>query len=126
MMRMVIAAIVGYAVWTVLWLGGNAGVAAGYPEELAAYTDGGSLTATAPLAISICLSILCSVVAGFVAATIAKGGAQRAVLAVAVLLMLTGLGVQGSAWSRMPVWYHLVFLALLVPMTVLGGRLKRT
>jgi hypothetical protein len=29
-----------------------------------------------------------------------------------------------SAWQLTPVWYHLVFLALLVPAVLYGGRLR--
>jgi hypothetical protein len=31
--------------------------------------------------------------------------------------------VQASAWSALPLWYHLPFLALLVPACLLGGRM---
>jgi hypothetical protein len=30
------------------------------------------------------------------------------------------------SWPYVPLWYHVVFTALLVPMTILGGRLKTT
>ena len=39
------------------------------------------------------------------------------------VLLLTGIGVQASVWSLMPTWYHVTFLALVVPMTLLGSRL---
>jgi hypothetical protein len=42
---------------------------------------------------------------------------------VAGLLLATGLGVQSSAWSQLPVWYHLAFLALLIPGCLGGMRL---
>jgi hypothetical protein len=40
----------------------------------------------------------------------------------AVLQLLLGIGFEASAWNLMPVWYHLVFLALIIPATVMGGR----
>ncbi len=35
-----------------------------------------------------------------------------------------GMSVQAAVWNLMPVWYHLVFLGLLVPGCLLGARLK--
>ena len=40
-------------------------------------------------------------------------------------MLLTGLCVQIGAWSMMPVWYHLPFLVLLVPVTLLGASLVK-
>ena len=37
--------------------------------------------------------------------------------------MATGIPVQLSAWDQLPVWYNLVFLVLLVPVTMLGVRI---
>ena len=62
--------------------------------------------------------------AGFLAAVIAKGN-RNAPLGLGILLFAFGLLVQVVAWNYMPLWYHVVFLALLIPMTMLGGRLKK-
>jgi len=32
---------------------------------------------------------------------------------------------QSMAWNLLPLWYFIVFLLLLIPMAVAGGRLKR-
>ena len=40
----------------------------------------------------------------------------------AVLLLITGIFVQMSIWALMPAWYHLTFLALLIPVTLVGGK----
>jgi hypothetical protein len=42
----------------------------------------------------------------------------------ASLLLLTGIFVQASVWTLMPIWYHVPFLALLVPIAVIGGRAR--
>ena len=56
------------------------------------------------------------------------GGCRRlrGLTVLAVLLVATGVGVQASVWTLMPVWYHLAFLGLLVPGCLLGARLKGT
>ena len=118
MMRMIIGAIVGYVVWTAIWLTVNAMVFAEAGEVIAA---GDAFTETGPLLGVLALSIACSL-AGGVAAAIAGGERARgAVLGNALLLLATGIFIQAGIWSLMPVWHHLIFLALLVPMTLLGG-----
>ena len=52
---------------------------------------------------------------------IAKAKSRGAVLTLAGLLLATGIAVQAAAWSTMPLWYHLTFLFLLVPMTIAGA-----
>ena len=68
---------------------------------------------------------LYSLGAGFVAGWIAKGSAKP-VLVLAVLLLLLFLPVHYRLWDRFPIWYHLTFLASLIPFTLMGARLKTT
>ena len=122
-MRAAVAVLVGFGIWTVLWLGGASAVGALFPEEMQAYTDGQGLHATAPLATILALSIVASLAAGASAASVARQRAFGASFALGVLLLLVGLGVQVSAWDAMPVWYHVAFLVLLLPVTLSGARL---
>ena len=63
-----------------------------------------------------------SLCAGVAAGWIAKGlGTPVKVLA--VLLLLLFLPVHYGLWDRFPLWYHAVFLASLVPLTLLGAKL---
>lgn len=116
MMRAILAVILGYGLWTILWLGGNAGLKAAFPDAL---PEGGPYTATLPLVLALALSVFCSLASGALAGALARGAP---VLVLALFLLATGIGVQTTAWDLMPLWYHLVFLALLVPVTLLGGR----
>ncbi|MEM7201210.1 MAG: hypothetical protein AAF628_13135 [Planctomycetota bacterium] len=122
MMRLILAVVAGYAVWTAVWLGGNAAL---LPEAAAAVQAGEAFTDPGALGLALALSAACSLCAGGVAATIAGGPmAWRAAWITAGLLLATGVAVQAGVWSLMPLWYHLVFLALLVPVTLLGARLR--
>lgn len=120
-MRTAMAVIVAYLVWTAIWLGGGAGLGAAFPAALEAFDAGELITDTAYLASALGLSVVASLVSGIVCAKLAKERAPGAALALAALLLLTGIGVQASVWSLMPVWYHLVFLALLFPVVKLGA-----
>jgi hypothetical protein len=65
-----------------------------------------------------------SVLAGYVTATVAGKDPMPVVWALAVLQLVLGIIAETSAWALTPVWYHLIFLALVVPATVYGGRLR--
>jgi len=120
MIRTTLAAIAGYTLWTALWLGGNAV----FFGEAAEVVDAGQpYTPTGPLLGVIALSLVCSLAAGVIAANIARQRARAAVLAMAVLLLLTGIAVQAGVWELMPAWYHITFLALIVPVAMVGGQL---
>ena len=123
-MRAVLAVVAGFVLWTVLWLGGNAGLGAVFPEAAKAFADGGALDGERDLGAALLLAAVCSFVAGRLCAAV--GRARGPVLALAVLLLVVGAAVQASAWERMPLWYHLAFLALLVPLTLVGGRRRAT
>lgn len=119
MMKTALAIIAGYSIWTVMWLGGGAGIRAAFPD---AYPDGGPYTATLPLILTLVLSIACSFAAALVATKIADQSAGTAVMGMAILLLLTGIGVQLSIWNLMPLWFHIPFLALLIPVCLLGKK----
>ena len=117
--RAVLGVILGYTVWTVLWLLGNAMF---FAEAAEVVESGQPYTAIGGLLGVIALSIICSLAARFTAARIG-GGHPRAVLVMAGLLLATGIAVQAGVWSLMPAWYHLAFLVLIVPVAVIGGRM---
>ena len=72
----------------------------------------------------IAYSVLISIVAGFVCGSIRKKSPMKTVWVYAVLLLVTGIAIEVASWELTPVWYHLVFLALIVPATVWGGVLQ--
>lgn len=117
--RTIGAVLAGTVLWGVLWNGGNAGLSAAMPDLL---PTGEPITNAGVLVGLIAYSVVLSALAGFVAAAI-KGepDAMTAVKALAGVNLLIGIVVEVMYWSLMPVWYHLVFLALVVPATLWGG-----
>jgi len=69
------------------------------------------------------LGAFASVCAGFAAAVVARGSATP-VRALAVLLLLLFIPVHYALWDKFPIWYHVVFLASLIPVTLLGAACK--
>jgi len=116
MLRKILGVVAGYVAWTVIWLGGNAALAAASPES---FDEQGATSSAGLLALLLVLSVVASLVAGRLSVVV---GRAPVALWTGVLLLLTGIGVQIGYWELLPVWYHLSFLALLVPATLLGGR----
>jgi len=121
MMRAVLAIVVGVAIWGGLWTGSNAALSSALPEAFD--TEGfprGSGVLLAFLAISVLLSIL----AGYLAAWITKQNPMRVVTILALVQLAIGIAVQTSVWNEMPVWYHVPFLLMVVPAHLLGSWIR--
>jgi hypothetical protein len=87
------------------------------------HDENGFTSDTSTLLIYLVLSVLASLAAGALTGKIAATAKMVCVAVLAACLLATGVPVQLSAWNDLPVWYNLVFLVLLVPVTLLGGRL---
>jgi hypothetical protein len=132
MLRIITGVIAGFIVWSIVWLGMDALLSAISPgwfgRILTEFQNAVSRNEpfTTPDSVSVYLifqSILCSLIAGFTATAIAKEN-RRTTLALGILLLLTGIFVEASNWNYFPIWYHVLFLLLLIPMTILGGKLR--
>ena len=117
MFKTILSIFTGFAVWTVLWLSTNAGLRAGFPDWY------NKAPGSAPSsAVVLAATIICSLLAGFTTANISE--TWRPVIILSVLQLLVGILVTVSYWNSAPLWYHLMFLLLIIPMHLLGARLK--
>ena len=66
-------------------------------------------------------SAISSLVSGYLAALVGRGG--RVPLVAGVVLLLMFIPIHYSIWSRFPIWYHLTFLISLPLLSFLGGKL---
>ena len=121
-MRTIAALVSGYILWTALWLGGNLGLrAAGVvPGDVAQ-----PLIDPMPLFALLVLALVCSLSGGYVAAKVSRSSATGVVVSLGVLLFVTGCFVQSTVWRLMPLWYHVVFLGMVIPVTLAGGAATR-
>ena len=122
MLKISLGVIVGFIVWSILWVGFDAVLRTvwGNYNESAKAMKFSSLMLLVP----IILSAVVSLISGYVAALVAKEN-TKSPLILGVLLLIVGIFVQIGVWDKIPLWYHLTFWILLIPMTILGGRLKR-
>ena len=133
MVRIVLGVIAGFFAWVIVWFGSEKILSAIWPEFgthqrafEAAITNGGQFTAdTRMLLTHIVLGSIVSVMAGSVAALIA-GENTRAPLVLGFLLLAVGLLKAVMSWQYVPLWYHVIFTAILLPMAIIGGKLITT
>lgn len=132
MARIVLAAIAGFCAWSIVWVGSERVLSAMWPEWYgahqlafeAAVANGGQFTAdTTILLMNIVRGSMTSVMSGLLAALIA-GDNKRAPLILGFMLVAFGLLIVVLSWAYVPLWYHVIFTALLIPMAIMGGRLK--
>ena len=130
MLRIVLGVIAGFIAWLIVWIGSEKVISAIWPAfgvHQKAFEDavknGGSFTGeTGPLLTHIVLGTIVSLMAGALAALIA-GENVRAPLAVGIVLLLMGVMKAVMSWQFVPLWYQVIFTAMLLPMAIVGGRL---
>ena len=133
MLRIILGIIVGFILWSILWVGSDALFSAISPdwhgktsaEFRAAVAENAPYTLDSTVLIMLLVkSFVISIISGFVAALIAREN-RKSTIGLGVLLLLFGIFVQATHWDYMPLWYHIPFLVLLIPMTILGGKLRK-
>ena len=119
--RIVLGVVAGVVLWGLLWVGGSSAAQAAWPDLIDPEVR---LDHLGILGGYLIYSVILSLLAGYVAAAIGGAAAMRTVWILAVVQLGIGIFTEISYWDLTPVWYHLVFLALVVPATVVGGRMK--
>lgn len=130
MVRIVLGVIAGFIAWLIAWVGSEKILSAiwqGFGAHQRAFEEavknGGQFTAdTTMLLTHIVLGSIVSVMAGSVAALIA-GENSRAPLVLGFVLLALGLLKAVMSWQYVPIWYHLIFTAILLPLAIAGGKL---
>src|SRR5215207_10237259 len=111
----ILGVVIGFVVWTILWLGSDAVIRAAVPGI--APSEDLSNVPTAYLITKLIIGAVISMISGYLAVLIAKGDASAG-LGLGILLLLTGIFFEVSNWNQIPLWYHFLFLFLLIPTTI--------
>lgn len=119
--RSILSILAGVLVWGLLWAASNGVLVASLPDL---FRDDGTTDNAAILLCVLAVSVVCSVLAGYLTASLAPGRRWRHVVILAVIQLAIGVGVQLPYWTSLPLWYNLVFLALVVPGHLAGGKLR--
>ena len=132
MSRIVFGVIAGFFSWVIVWFGSEKVLSSLWPDWFgvqqrafqAALTEGGQFNPDTKFLLTHCVCVaIASLLAGLLAATV-SGGNKWAPLILGLLLLVVGLLKAGMSWSLVPRWYHVLFTALLILMTIIGGKLK--
>ena len=132
MVRIILAIIVGFIVWSILWVGSDAIFSAVSSDwgktsadfQAAAENKTPFTLESSVLIILLIKSFIVSIISGFITALIAREN-FKSTLGLGILLLVFGVFIQSAYWNYMPLWYHIPFLVLLIPMTILGGKLRK-
>jgi hypothetical protein len=133
MVRVILGIIAGFIAWSIVWVGSDQLLITSMDwyaaHQLAFQKAMVNKSAFEPLGtilvMNIVRSVITSIIAGFIAAFV-SGENRRSTLGLGIILLLVGLMVEIVAWNYLPIWYHLIFLVLLIPMTILGGKLRKS
>jgi len=118
MAKKTLGVVAGLAAWMIIVTVVGAIMRASWPAY-ARVAD--AMTFTLPMLIArLSIGAVATLAAGLVTASIARGSTIARVLP-GVLLVVGFIPVHVMLWDKFPVWYHLTFLASLVPLTYLGG-----
>lgn len=123
MLRSIASITAGFLTWSALFLATTAILGRLRPGGAGA---GAAALGPGLLGLVLALSIVFSVVAGWVTFKVDRVRALGSSLILGVLLLAVGIVVQRQSWDAMPLWYHLAFLGALVPAVLLGYRLAVT
>ena len=130
MLRIALGVIAGFVGWLIAWVASEKIIGAIWPafgvhqkafEEV--IKNGGEFTAdTTILSTHVVLGSIVSIMAGALAALVA-GENSKAPMFAGILLLLMGIAKAVMSWQYVPLWYHVVFTAMLLPLAFLGGKL---
>lgn len=120
MLRSILAIIAGSVAWMVTALGMDAVLMAIAPN----FFDAGKVKSLPLLLFMMTYSLLFSVLGGYVTALVARRKEMQHALALGLLQFAMGFAATIKFFDTAPLWYHVVFLTLLIPAILIGGQLR--
>jgi hypothetical protein len=121
MIRTIAGIVAGLVAWIIVATIGNLMLRVAWPGYAEAEIS--MMFTLAMMVARLLLGALSSLCAGFVAAWITKNGTGAKVLGIIVTAMF--IPVHYLLWDKFPLWYHVIFLASLFPLTLLGAKLSQ-
>ncbi|MEP7009168.1 MAG: hypothetical protein ABJC13_02495 [Acidobacteriota bacterium] len=121
MWKHVAGVFVGLLVWIAVALVAGVLLRWFWPEYVAA---SGAMAFTLPMMLTrLSIGALATIAAGALAARL--GQSNRAAIFLGAVLLVIFVPMHVHLWDKFPPWYHLTFLASLVPLAVFGGRMAQ-
>lgn len=125
MWRLILAVVLAPVFWGFVQFPGNLLLSSLFPQAaLAAEAGGGPAQPLGYLLLALLLAFGYATFSGFCSAWVAATDPRRIGLYAGVVLLAVGIAVQASIWDMLPLWWHVVFLASIMPFALLGASLK--
>jgi hypothetical protein len=118
--RSILSIALAFVLWSALWLGINTILKR---LGMMPVDESQPISDVRALALMLIGSCVSSIAAGYVAAVVSKSASALPVTVLGFLLLAVGIFVESQYWHLMPLWYHVAFLGLLIPMCLLGKRM---
>jgi hypothetical protein len=122
MLKNIFGVISGFVLWSALWIASDFVLLLLSPVW---YGENSKNFSTSVLFISLTRSVMISFTSGLAAAFIARRNCAATGLVLGILLLAFGIFVEAQLWNSIPLWYHVIFLALLIPATFFGASLRK-
>ena len=120
MLRNIIAFATAFILWVVLWLGANNLIAMLIPGR---FNSDGTTDSYAVLFLALVASIVIAAVSGWLLAVVTGKSNRTLSLTLGAFLFTLALILQMNDWQDFPIWYHLLFLFLMIPSILFGNRI---
>lgn len=133
MWRIILGAIGGFIVWTILLIGSDFIWEALSPEwfgkhQIAWHAAVNNKTPfwadSTVLIIAGIRSAILSIISGFIAASVAKENLKSPIL-LGIFLLAFGTFIHSMILNNVPIWYHILILLPLIPLAIFGGKLRK-
>jgi len=120
MSKNILAVIAGLVVWVIIVMAIGQIMRSSWPAYASVAT---AMTFTLPMLVArLSINVVATLAAGLVTASIAPRSTLVRLMP-GLLLLVAFIPEHIRLWDKFPVWYHLMFLVSLVPLTYIGGTL---
>lgn len=123
MLRRVLGVVAGFLAFIIIVTAGNRVLRLVWPDYAA--VEKAMTFSLAMLLARLALSFAATVMSGWVAAVVGKKAQSAWLLGILWLVIFAPLHLL-ALWTKFPIWYHLVFLASLLPLSVWGAEWSGT
>jgi hypothetical protein len=122
MSKNILVVIAGLVVWVIIVMAIGQIMRSSWPAYVSVAT---AMTFTLPMLVArLSISVVATLAAGLVTASIAPRSTLVRLMP-GLLLLVAFILEHIRLWDKFPVWYHLMFLVSLVPLTYIGGSSNR-
>ncbi|MEW6129371.1 MAG: hypothetical protein AB1757_20190 [Acidobacteriota bacterium] len=121
MIRSILAVIAGSVTWMITALGTDQLILNFFPHW---FTAEGKTDKIGVLLLMMLYSLSFSVLGGFVTGILAKRDELKHAFFLGLLQFAMGLMATIQFWDMAPIWYHIIFMGLLIPANMFGGWLR--